>query len=62
MAAIHELSLHEVAVLTPKIRVIRVPGGWIYERVLRRISDTDNEVIALYVPYSDEFNADVPGS
>lgn len=56
----YEMNLHDVLVLTNKIRVIRVPGGWIYERVTKKISDTENEVIAVFVPYSDEFNEIVP--
>lgn len=55
----HEMRLHEVRVITPRVRVIRVPGGWIYERVTKKISDTENEVIAVFVPYSDEFNAGI---
>jgi hypothetical protein len=55
MKSIYELKLHEITMLNQKIRVIRVPGGWIYERVTKKISDTDNEVIAVFVPYSDEY-------
>lgn len=59
MKTIYELGLHEITIVNKKIKVMRVPGGWIYERVLRRISDNDNEVIAIFVPYSEEFNASV---
>lgn len=52
----HDMELHEIRAINNKIRVIRVPGGWIYERVIRRLSDTDNEVVAVFVPYSEEFN------
>ena len=52
--SIYDLELHE-----PTIKgvytIIRVPGGWIYQRV---------DVVAggkipsmVFVPYSDEFNA-----
>lgn len=53
----HNMKLNEILVITPKLRVIRVPGGWIYERVIRKLSDTDHEVIQVFVPYSEEFNA-----
>jgi hypothetical protein len=60
MKSIYELELHEITVINGKVRVMRVPGGWIYERVLRRLSDTDFEVINTFVPYNEEFNASAP--
>lgn len=59
MKSIYELELHEITLINGKVRVMRVPGGWIYERVLRRISDTEFEVINTFVPYSDEYAAEV---
>lgn len=58
----HDMKLHEVKVITPKIRVLRVPGGWIYERVIKKLSDTDTQVLNTFVPYSEEFNASSPGA
>lgn len=52
----HDMRLHEIRVITSKLRVIRVPGGWIYERVIQKLSDNDNLVIQTFVPYSDEFS------
>ena len=55
MKTIYELDLHEVTIINNKVRAIRVPGGWIYERVTKRLSVTDNEIVAVFVPYSDEY-------
>lgn len=52
----YDMKLHEILVITPKLRVIRVPGGWLYERVIKRLSDADNDVIHTFVPYNEEFN------
>ena len=52
---IYELELHEVTVIHKNIRVMRVPGGWIYERLTRKISDTENEAVAIFVPYNAEY-------
>lgn len=56
----HNMELHEIRAINNKIRVMRVPGGWIYERVIKKISDTENEVLAVFVPYSEEFNVPTP--
>jgi hypothetical protein len=55
MKSIYELELHEITIINSKVRVMRVPGGWIYERILRRLSATDFEVINTFVPHSDEY-------
>jgi len=62
MSKIHKLGLFEVYSVTKKLRFIRVPNGWICERVIKKLSDTESEVIALFIPYSDEFNEDVQGN
>jgi hypothetical protein len=52
---IHDLELHEVTVVRKRYRVVRVPGGWIYERLTKRISETESEAVAVFVPYSAEY-------
>jgi len=52
---IYELELHEVTIINNRIRVLRVPGGWIYERLTKKISHTENEAVAIFVPYSAEY-------
>jgi hypothetical protein len=51
----HKMKLHEV-IIQGKYRIIRVPGGWIYERQVRKITSTDSEVELVFVPLNDEFN------
>jgi len=48
------MKLHEVIVVGV-YRVIRVPGGWIYERQTKPISSDKSEVEIVFVPYSPEF-------
>ena len=50
----HDMKLHTV-MRVGRYRIIRVPGGWIYERIIRKLSDTENEVAMVFVPYSEEF-------
>ena len=52
----HDMQLHEVRI-QGIYRIIRVPGGWIYERRTWRITEQDNDVEMIFVPYSDEFRA-----
>ena len=52
---IYDLELHEVTIVGRRYRVMRVPGGWIYERLTKRISETDSEAITVFVPYSNEY-------
>ncbi len=59
MEELYSMALHDIVVINRKVRVLRVPGGWIYERVTKKLSDTDNEVFVVFVPYNDEFNAQV---
>lgn len=54
MKSVYDLQLHEIITLGKKIRIMRVPGGWIYERVIRKISDTDFEVVTTFVPYNED--------
>lgn len=53
---LYELSLHE-ATVQGVYRIIRVPGGWIYERQTKRISDSEREVQVVFVPFNGEFDA-----
>ncbi len=46
---LHSMSLHEVLYGGFGVRVIRVPGGWLY-----RDSRQDN-VTSTFVPYHDEY-------
>ena len=52
---IYELELHEVTVINARVRVMRVPGGWIYERLTKPLSATDNEAVLVFVPHSSEY-------
>jgi len=49
MKTIYNLELHEILKISPKIWVMRVPGGWIYEHGSTPFRN-------LFVPYNDEFN------
>ena len=48
---IYEMELHESIILSSELCVTRVPGGWIYDRLLRNLGD----IKSLFVPYNDEF-------
>lgn len=56
--SIYEMQLHDVITVekeNTRIRIIRVPGGWIYglnERSVRNIIDTTS----IFVPYDNEFH------
>lgn len=52
----HDMKLHEVIVVGV-YRIIRVPGGWIYERQTKKISRSEREVELVFVPYSEQLRA-----
>lgn len=48
---IYNMKLHQARrILRDDIRVIRVPGGWIYESI-----DEGKVSAAVFVPFNDEF-------
>ena len=49
MKTIYDLKLHEELKISPKIWVMRVPGGWIYEHGSAPFRN-------LFVPYNVEFD------
>ena len=51
---LHDMKLHEVTVVGV-YRIIRVPGGWIYERQTRQLTSDKNDVEIVFVPYNTEF-------
>lgn len=49
---LHDLELHDLmSIKTDKfgLRIVRVPGGWIYYRV------SDKDFPGVFVPYNKEF-------
>ena len=45
------MKLHAI-VKAGSYNIIRVPGGWIYER-----KEKGSQVVAVFVPFNDEFKA-----
>ncbi len=48
MTDIYSMKLHDTLNTDSNINITRVPGGWIYNYVMRNYT--------VLVPYSDEFN------
>ncbi len=52
---IYDLKLHELTFFTNKdddvIKILRVPGGWIYSFLIKSESDTK----MIFIPYNNEF-------
>jgi hypothetical protein len=60
MNNIYEMKLHEEFYIDSCIRVLRVPGGWIY--ITKRETSFDHKSVALssvFVPYNNEFQEGV---
>lgn len=50
--SIYELKLHEETIPDPWVRVLRVPGGWIYQILCPPNEGTD---LGIFVPFHNEF-------
>ena len=58
--SIYDLGLNEGMPLNYDVRILRVPGGWIYTHFNIKYSREDEDEIAtsVFVPYNDEFKED----
>jgi hypothetical protein len=50
---LYEMELHDIIKFTKHLIVIRVPGGWIYNRIADNAENIS--ISSVFVPFNDEF-------